>query len=328
MTATHGPASGAARAFLDAAVAQTGDTYVFATNTAPDDPDPEVFDCSELVRWAARRAGVTVPDGSWLQYLSLSEQGGEISVEEALQTPGALLFSFSSKPTATSGRPDQAHVAISLGNGQTIEARGPRWGVGSWDAAGRFQYAAVIPGLGLAVPAGASPDAGPSPEAGTDPPSGEPVDPEGDGLTTELEKMLRTDPADADTDGDGLSDGFEMTRSGTDPLSGDMDDDDVPDAVELLLGTDPRAPAGVGGAGSLSAELDALMQAPGATGDSDGDGFVDWQEESAGTDPVDATSSPLAQAPGPDLDESRSAGSASTVVGTDVDVDVDADPAT
>src|SRR4051812_7460564 len=127
MTVAEGRGTAApARVFLDAAVAQTGDTYVFGAETAGDDTDPDVFDCSGLVRWAAQQAGVTVPHGSWLQYLTLAEQGGEISVEEALRTPGALLFSFSSKPTESSGRPPGAHVAISLGNGQTIEARGPR----------------------------------------------------------------------------------------------------------------------------------------------------------------------------------------------------------
>jgi hypothetical protein len=57
------------------------------------------------------------------------------------------LFSFSEEPTAGGGRPSQAHVAISLGDGKTIEARGKKYGVGTFDAGNRFEYGAIIPGL-------------------------------------------------------------------------------------------------------------------------------------------------------------------------------------
>jgi hypothetical protein len=74
-----------------------------------------------------------------------------MSVEQALKTPGALLFSFSSDPMS-GGRPSAAHVAISLGNGKTIEAKGTQYGVGSWEAnTKRFQYAGVIPELGAGI---------------------------------------------------------------------------------------------------------------------------------------------------------------------------------
>jgi cell wall-associated NlpC family hydrolase len=133
--------------FLQNALAQAGDPYVWGASANPADPNPKAFDCSELVRWAAQRAGVDLPDGSWLQYLQLKQQGATIPVAQALQTPGALLFSFSHEPTPGGGRPSQAHVAISLGNGRTIEARGRSYGVGSFDAGNRFEYAAVVPGL-------------------------------------------------------------------------------------------------------------------------------------------------------------------------------------
>jgi cell wall-associated NlpC family hydrolase len=133
--------------FVQSALAQAGDPYVWGASASPTDPNPTAFDCSELTRWAAKRAGVDLPDGSWLQYLSLKQQGATIPVAQALQTPGALLFSFSSEPVAGGGRPSRAHVAISLGDGRTIEARGSKYGVGSFDAANRFQYAAVVPGL-------------------------------------------------------------------------------------------------------------------------------------------------------------------------------------
>jgi cell wall-associated NlpC family hydrolase len=135
------------QAFLQNALAQTGDPYVWGASANPADPNPTSWDCSELTKWAAKRAGVDLPDGSWLQYLQLKQQGATIPVAQALQTPGALLFSFSHEPTPGGARPSQAHVAISLGNGRTIEARGRSYGVGSFDAGNRFEYAAVIPGL-------------------------------------------------------------------------------------------------------------------------------------------------------------------------------------
>ena len=135
------------QAFLQSALAQAGDPYVWGASASPTDPNPKAFDCSELTKWAAKRVGVDLPDGSWLQYLQLKQQGATIPVAQALQTPGALLFSFSQEPTPGGGRPSHAHVAISLGNGRTIEARGRSYGVGSFDAGNRFQYAAVIPGL-------------------------------------------------------------------------------------------------------------------------------------------------------------------------------------
>jgi cell wall-associated NlpC family hydrolase len=130
------PAAGddqAVRTFLDVALAQTGDPYVWASEANVGDADPTEFDCSELAQWAAGQVGVELPDGSWLQYLELKEQGAVIPVEQAVNTPGALLFGFDREPTPGGGRPGSAHVAISLGDGTTIEARGTRYGVGSWE---------------------------------------------------------------------------------------------------------------------------------------------------------------------------------------------------
>jgi cell wall-associated NlpC family hydrolase len=131
--------------FLDCALAQTGDKYVFGVETRLDDPNPSAFDCSELVQWSAAQAGVHIEDGAWYQYQQLRDSGTLISVEDGINTPGAVLMSFSGDPNG--GKPPHAHIAISLGNGQTIEARGARYGVGSWPAKGRFQYAALIPGI-------------------------------------------------------------------------------------------------------------------------------------------------------------------------------------
>ena len=116
--------------FLDAALAQNGDRYVFGAETNLNDANPDTFDCSELVQWAAAQAGVNIADGSSNQAAATQN----ISVDEALRTPGALLF-----------RP--GHVAISLGDGRTIEARGRNYGVGIFNGEGRFTSGGLIPGM-------------------------------------------------------------------------------------------------------------------------------------------------------------------------------------
>jgi cell wall-associated NlpC family hydrolase len=142
--------------FLTAATAQRGDQYIFGVMDRLDDPNPKAFDCSMLVQWSAHQAGVDVPRNAWDQYTYLHERGMVIPVDQAIHTPGALLFSFNSDPNT--GRPVQQHVAISLGDGKTIEARGSQYPVGSFDATPkRFQYAAVIPGISDHVTPGSAP---------------------------------------------------------------------------------------------------------------------------------------------------------------------------
>jgi cell wall-associated NlpC family hydrolase len=147
------PAVGAAanpiaNQFVSTALSQSGKPYVWASSASASDPNPVSFDCSELTKWAAARSGVTIPDGAAHQYVWLKEQGATMTVQQALQTPGALLFSFDGEPQpGLSGEPPHAHVAISLGNGKTIEAKGHAYGVGVFDAGDRFNYAGMIPGM-------------------------------------------------------------------------------------------------------------------------------------------------------------------------------------
>ena len=136
------------RQFVETALAQAGKPYVWGATASTTDPNPAAFDCSELTKWAAARSNVTIPDGAAHQYVWLKQQGATMSVQQALQTPGALLFSFNGEPQpGLAGEPAHAHVAISLGNGKTIEAKGHAYGVGVFDAGDRFNYAGMIPGM-------------------------------------------------------------------------------------------------------------------------------------------------------------------------------------
>lgn len=112
--------------------------YVFgAENNLAGDKSPDRTDCSEAVQWALYQ----ITKDSWIDG-SRNQQGAckPISVAQALKTRGALLF------VSGSGSPNGIHhVAMSLGNGKTAEARGKDYGCGSWSAAGRFQYAGLIP---------------------------------------------------------------------------------------------------------------------------------------------------------------------------------------
>jgi cell wall-associated NlpC family hydrolase len=294
------PDSGTLRTFLDSALAQTGDPYIFGSEAQAGDPDPDVFDCSELVQWAAGRAGVTLPDGSWLQYLHLDRHGATMSVDQALHTPGALLFSFSTAPTAGGGRPSQAHVAISLGDGNTIEARGRTYGVGSWSAGERFQYAAWIPGISDGTGGAPARTVARKPVAPDD---------DGDGLTNDQEVQLGLSTTLTDTDSDHVSDLHEMKRLRTDPRLGDSDGDGVPDSTEFAIGTDPLNPdtdwdgrldgdlrpkgtADDDGDG-LTNELEALLGTDPAATDSDNDAFTDLDEYRTFFNPADPASNPL-----------------------------------
>jgi hypothetical protein len=88
-----------------------------------------------------------MPDGSWYQCRHSLKHGLVVPIAQAIDTPGAMLFSFSSDPL-TGGRPKSAHVAVSQGDGRTIEARSTRHGVGQFTAHNRgWTHAGLIPGV-------------------------------------------------------------------------------------------------------------------------------------------------------------------------------------
>jgi hypothetical protein len=95
----------------------------------------------------------------------------------------------------------------------------------------------------------------------TTPPVGD--DPDNDGLGSEGERIVRSDPNNPDTDDDGLLDGEEVNEIGTDPTKRDTDGDRLSDGEEFYFyGTDPT-----------------LF-------DTDGDGISDGVEITSGSDPL------------------------------------------
>jgi cell wall-associated NlpC family hydrolase len=127
--------------FVGFALAQAGDQYIFGTEVDLSNPDPNAFDCSELTEWCAHQAGVYLPDGSGPQIDYCAKKGTIISVAKAIKTRGALLW-------------HPGHIAISLGDGRTIEAMGRAYGVRQGTASTtRFTRGALVPGLNYGVAA-------------------------------------------------------------------------------------------------------------------------------------------------------------------------------
>ena len=138
-------------------------------------------------------------------------------------------------------------------------------------------------------------------------------DPDNDGLTNAEELFFGTHPKKADTDGDGLPDGWEV-RYGLDPLdsgvlgarhlgtgqvilslehgaSGDPDNDGLTNAEELFYGTDPRVSDSDGDGLSDGDEVHVYGTDP-MNWDTDGNGYADGAEVAAGTDPRLTSSHP------------------------------------
>lgn len=74
------------------------------------------------------------------------------------------------------------------------------------------------------------------------PPPAAGLDTDADGLTDAEEAVLNTDPAVADTDGDGLDDKAETQTYGTNPLNPDTDGDTYNDGDEVKNGYNPNGP--------------------------------------------------------------------------------------
>ncbi len=110
-TSSDGPGLTAAqtRAFLAAALAQVGKPYVWGGD------GPNVFDCSGLVQWSMRQAGIVMPRVA----ASQAQTGPQVPLSDLV--PGDLLF-YHTDPTAPAYI---SHVAIYLGNGLMLQAPEP-----------------------------------------------------------------------------------------------------------------------------------------------------------------------------------------------------------
>jgi uncharacterized protein YycO len=131
--------NGSASDFIRIAMSQVGKQYILGSEANPNDPNPRAFDCSELVEWAVKRAGGNIVDGANNQFNYCRQHGTVISVQQALRTPGALLFYR-----------NLGHVMISLGDGRVVEAGNSRVGVVVRPASvhgNNIAYGALVPGL-------------------------------------------------------------------------------------------------------------------------------------------------------------------------------------
>ncbi|QXN94665.1 C40 family peptidase [Nocardia iowensis] len=96
----------------DAAMAQQGKKYVFATS------GPGTFDCSGLTKFAAARAGIKLPHNAEAQYQTTKK----IDPNPRNLRPGDLIFPSSA--VKSDGR--QGHVMLYIGNNQVVHATGGR----------------------------------------------------------------------------------------------------------------------------------------------------------------------------------------------------------
>lgn len=126
-----------AQDFVTKCLEEVGDEYEFGAEVDPgtDADETSEWDCSELVQVKLNELGIDAPDGSTAQLRWCEEHGTLIPLEEGIDTFGALLLR-------------EGHVAVSLGDGSTVEAMGEAWGVVEGSAEGRtFTHAGLVPGL-------------------------------------------------------------------------------------------------------------------------------------------------------------------------------------
>lgn len=141
-TPHHNPLSSYLMADCAKEWATAGHPYVFGGKAVPlSIPHPAGLDCSGLVEWAVFHAtGEHWCAGSVYQAAAVRR----VNVAQAIRTKGALLFETDNGMVS-----GVHHVAVSLGNGQTAEARSALStpNCGSFHAAGRFNLAGEVPTL-------------------------------------------------------------------------------------------------------------------------------------------------------------------------------------
>lgn len=116
-------------------------------------------------------------------------------------------------------------------------------------------------------------------------------DPDGDGLVNLAEFDAGTDPQEADSDNDGLTDGEEVNEHSTGPLTMDSDGDGLGDGDEVSGSQNPFLDGAL--REPFDPEVDPAGDATDPTeADSDSDGFDDGTELASKSDPNNADDSP------------------------------------
>jgi cell wall-associated NlpC family hydrolase len=123
---------------------QVGDTYVLGHEVKTDDPDPQTWDCSELVEWVCAQVKVAIPDGSWKQW--------EATARADVPEPGGLAFLADMSRAKAGNLRGVFHVGMVIRGDRIVEAKGREFGVvvsttQSWRRKGTFAGWRVIPEL-------------------------------------------------------------------------------------------------------------------------------------------------------------------------------------
>ena len=140
--AQHHPGGATGQNFYDKALTQVGVPYVYGG-----EKPGTGFDCSGLVQWAAAQLGVSIARTSEMQWAACQAAGTTITVDQARNIQGALVFAAGSDGTVAS----PGHVAISTGDGSHI-LQAPYTGTdvqvtnlgSNWSY---FTHAGLIPGV-------------------------------------------------------------------------------------------------------------------------------------------------------------------------------------
>lgn len=120
---------------------QLGERYAWSAK------GPNAWDCSGFVSGYIRAGGGSISGNTVSLMAACRAAGSTVPAAQALKIRGALLFRMASYTQSPRGNPN--HVAVSLGNGQTLEARGRGFGVGVFGgASGRgWTDGALVPGF-------------------------------------------------------------------------------------------------------------------------------------------------------------------------------------
>lgn len=153
------------------ALALTKVGYRYSTGPTRTTGADGYFDCSGFTYFLDQHVGGPTP--SWdpqshLQALYCRDHGLLVPIDQAINTPGALLFEGPDH-AYVGGFGIPGHVAVSLGNGSTVEAMGHAWGTCIGRAAGRgWSNAGLFPGIDYSQvgPTPTHPDPVPGPQLG------------------------------------------------------------------------------------------------------------------------------------------------------------------